>query len=174
MAQRKKRVLIVEDNAMDSSLFSTILRRGDDGFDVVPAVRLADAIAECERATFHAIISDLTLPDSQGLDTFTRLKSVAGNTPIIVISGTDDESMALAAMREGAQDYLVKGRFDAPGLRRALNYAIERHQIDQVLAELEKHYRHLLQSITDYTYEVKLAEGHAVETIYSPWCVSTT
>jgi PAS domain S-box-containing protein len=174
MAQRKKRVLIVEDNAMDSSLFSTILRRGEDGFDVVQAIRLAEGIAECEGTTFHAIISDLTLPDSQGLETFTRLKSVAGNTPIIVISGTDDEAMGLAAMREGAQDYLVKGRFDAAGLRRALNYAIERHHIDQVLADREKHYRHLLQSITDYTYEVKLADGRPIETVYSPWCVSTT
>src|SRR5687768_7904653 len=109
MAQRKKRVLIVEDNAVDSSLFSTMLRRGEDGFDVTVASQLADAEAECKRHTFDAIISDLTLPDSQGLNTFTRLSAIAGNSPIIVISGTDDEELALTAVREGAQDYLVKG-----------------------------------------------------------------
>src|SRR6185436_3593329 len=93
---------------------------------------------------------------------------------IIVISGTDDEELALKAMREGAQDYLVKGRFDAHGLRRALNYAIERRRAEQVLAESEKHYRHLLESITDYTYLVKLQDGFVLETTHSTTCASVT
>jgi len=174
MAQRNKRVLIIEDNAMDSSLLAKMLRYGYGEFDVVRAEHLADAEEKLSHGVFHAVISDLTLPDSQGIATFTRLNAVAGHSPIIVISGTDDEELALAAVREGAQDYLVKGRFDAPGLRRAINYAIERHQIEQALQDSERHYRHLLESITDYTYAVKLRDGVAVETKHSATCVSVT
>jgi len=159
---------------MDSTLYATMLRRGDGGFEVVALSRLAEAEAACQGENFDAIVSDLTLPDSQGLNTFTRLSAVAHNSPIIVISGTDDEALALAAVREGAQDYLVKGRFDAPGLRRALNYAIERRRIEKVLAEREQHYRHLLESITDGTYVVTLKAGEVVETVYSPAIVSVT
>jgi len=174
MAQRKKRVLIVEDNAMDLSLIATMLRHRDGGFEVVHATRLSEAEERFKKARFDAVISDLTLPDSQGLTTFSRLNAAAGNSPIIVISGTDDEELALKAVREGAQDYLVKGRFDAQSLRRALNYAIERQRIEQVLSESERHYRHLLESITDYTYAVKLKEGEIVELTHSPSCVSVT
>lgn len=174
MAQRNKRVLIVEDNAMDSSLLAKMLRHGYGDFELLRTERLADAEAQLTHSPFDAIISDLTLPDSQGLATFTRLHALAGHSPIIVISGTDDEELALAAVREGAQDYLVKGRFDAPGLRRAIHYAIERHQIEQALQDSERHYKHLLESITDYTYAVKLRDGVAIETIHSPTCLSVT
>lgn len=173
MAERKKRVLMVEDNAMDSTLFTAMLRQGGV-YDVTPSGTLTEALALCRQWSYDAIISDLTLPDSQGLETFTRLAAMAHGAPVIVISGTDDEELALAAVREGAQDYLVKGRFDAAGLRRALNYAIEREHIEQVLAERERHYRHLLESITDYTYVVSLRDGEAVETVYSPACVNVT
>ncbi|HTD65016.1 MAG TPA: PAS domain S-box protein [Candidatus Limnocylindria bacterium] len=174
MALRNRRVLIIEDNAMDSSLLAKMLRQGYGEFEVVRAESMADAEGQLAGEHFHTIISDLTLPDSQGLATFTRLHDAAGHSPIIVISGTDDEELALAAVREGAQDYLVKGRFDAAGLRRAIKYAIERHQIEQALQDSEQHYRHLLESITDYTYAVKLRDGVAVETKHSPTCVSVT
>ncbi len=174
MARQNKRVLIVEDNAMDSSLLAKMLRHGYGEFELVRAERLADAEAQLSRNVFQAVISDLTLPDSQGLATFTRLHAAAGQAPIIVISGTDDEELALASVREGAQDYLVKGRFDALGLRRAIKYAIERHQIEQTLQNSERHYKHLLESITDYTYVVTLRDGKAVATTHSPTCVSVT
>ena len=174
MPQRNKRVLIVEDNAMDSSLLAAMLRRGDAALEMVHADCLAEAERLLTAGPFHAVISDLTLPDSQGLDTFKRLEALADSSPVIVISGSDDEQLALNAVREGAQDYLVKGRFDATGLRRALHYAIERHRIEQALQESERHYKHLLESITDYTYAVKLRNGVVVETIHSPTCVSLT
>jgi PAS domain S-box-containing protein len=174
MAQRSKRVLIVEDNAMDSSLLAKMLRHGYGEFNIERAERLAEAEAHLAREKFHVVISDLTLPDSQGIATFTRLHAIAGQAPIIVISGTDDEALALAAVREGAQDYMVKGRFDAAGLRRAIQYAIEREQSEQALQESEQHYKHLLESITDHTYSVKLRDGAAVETIHQPTCESLT
>jgi len=174
MAQRNRRVLVVEDNAMDSSLIAKMLRHGDSGFEVIHAARLLEAEQQLAQGPFDVVISDLTLPDTQGLSTFTRLKVAAGSSPIIVISGTDDEELALAAVREGAQDYLVKGRFEAHSLRRAINYAIERHRIERALVESEAHYRHLLESITDYTYVVKLDHGKVTETIHSPMCASVT
>lgn len=174
MTERKKRVLIIEDNPMDSTLMTTMLRHRDGAFEVVHAARLSEAEEHLKRAAFDVVISDLTLPDSEGLGTFSRLNAVAGKSPIIVISGTDDEELALKAVREGAQDYLVKGRFDAQSLRRALNYAIERQRIEQVISESERHYRHLLESITDYTYVVKLKDGEVIETRHSPTCVSVT
>jgi len=174
MEPARKRVLIVEDNAMDSSLIATMLRHGDGGLEIIQAAHLAEAEALLPGAPVHVVISDLSLPDSSGLDTFTRLNRVAGNSPIIVISGTDDEELAFKAVREGAQDYLVKGRFDAHGLRRAINYAIERSRIEAALVESEAHYRHLLESITDYTYAVKLKDGEVLETTHSANCASVT
>jgi PAS domain S-box-containing protein len=174
MARRNKRVLIIEDNAMDSSLIARMLRHRDGGFEVTHAERLDGAIEQLAKKTFDVIISDLTLPDSQGLSTFTGLKQAAGSLPVIVISGTDDEQLALAAVREGAQDYLVKGRFDAHSLRRAINYAIERLRADRALIESEAHYKHLLESITDYTYAVKLHGKEVVETVHNPTCLPVT
>ncbi len=174
MVSRKRRLLIIEDNAMDSSLLATMLRRGDDGFEIVHATRLAEALPKLACDACHVIISDLTLPDSQGLDTFNRLEAVAGNLPIIVISGTDDEELALQAVRQGAQDYLVKGRFDAPGLRRAVNYAIERHRAEETLKASEAHYRHLLESITDHVYSVRVSQGTVTGTTHRPACLAFT
>lgn len=174
MAQRNKRVLIVEDNAMDSSLLAKMLRHGYGEFEIIRAERLAEAVAHLTQEHFHAVISDLTLPDSQGIATFTRLHAIAGPAPIIVISGTDDEQLALAAVREGAQDYLVKGRFDAAGLRRAIQYAIEREQSERALQESEQHYKWLLEAITDHTYTVKLRDGVPVETVHQPTCEALT
>src|SRR5688572_27265613 len=104
MARRKKRVLIVEDNAMDSSLIARMLRHGDSSFEIAHAERLLDATEQLTGGAFDVVISDLTLPDSQGLNTFNGIKEASGNLPVIVISGTDDEQLALAAVREGAQD----------------------------------------------------------------------
>ena len=174
MPEAQKRVLIVEDNAMDSSLIAKMLRHADSAFAVEHAHLVSEAEKLFQRRNFDVVISDLTLPDSQGLSTFTRLNAAANDVPIIVISGTDDEDLALKAVREGAQDYLVKGRFDAHSLRRALNYAIERRRLEHERFESERHYRHLLESITDCTYLVKLRGGEVLETVYSPNCVSVT
>ena len=172
--QRQKRVLIVEDNAMDSSLLAKMLRHGYGEFDIVRAERLSEAEEHLRREHFHVVISDLTLPDSQGMDTFTRLHGLAGQAPIIVISGTDDEDLALAAVREGAQDYMVKGRFDAAGLRRAIQYAIEREQSEQALQRSEQHYKRLLEAITDHVYTVRLRDGVPEETVHQATCEALT
>ncbi len=87
-----------------------------------------------------AILLDLTLPDSIGLDTFKKIHSEAPALPIIVLTGNDDDSLALRALQDGAQDYLVKGQVSGQILARSIRYAIERKRIDEALkSEISKH-----------------------------------
>jgi DNA-binding NtrC family response regulator len=96
-----RKVLIIEDNAVDSSLLATMLRHGRiKDFSVSTAASLEDALGQLAREKFHAVISDLTLPDSSGIETFVKLHAAAGQAPILVISGTDDETVAVNAVRK--------------------------------------------------------------------------
>src|SRR5207244_12730207 len=92
---------------------------------------------------------DLGVPDGQGLETFVRAGRGAPHEPIVVISGLDDEQLALEAVRSGAQDYLVKGRIEGQLLARVLRYAIERKRAEEVLRARETHYRTILENIGD-------------------------
>src|ERR1051326_2979720 len=123
---------------------------------------------------FDAVLSDLTLPDSHGYETFQKLRRHIPGMPVVLLSGVDDERLAAKAVRDGAQDYLVKGRLDGQALSRAIYYAIERHRAEQALQESEKHYKHLLESITDYSYTVQLSNNQPVKTSHSPGCISVT
>jgi len=154
--ERPIKVLLVEDSPVDSRLLQLLLGESKTMFFAWTCVtRLADAFAKLADEQFDVVLSDLTLPDSQGFETFQSLRAQAPNMPIIVLSGTDDETMAIKAVREGAQDYLVKGKADTHVLTRSITYAIERHRAEQALQESERHYKHLLESITDYTYTVR-------------------
>src|SRR5204862_1143637 len=95
------------------------------------------------------VLLDLGLPDSQGLDTFVRARRGAPNEPIVVISGLDDEQLALEAVRSGAQDYLVKGRIEGQLLARVLRYAIERKRAEEAVRAREAHYRTILEHSAD-------------------------
>ena len=169
------RILLVEDNAGDSRLLREILREIPTAkFQLTPAERLAEALARLAAESFDLVLTDLTLPDSQGLETFQKIHAQARHTPVVVLSGVDDESLAITAVREGAQDYLVKGHLDAGNLGRALRHAIERQRIEQALAESERHYKHLLASTTDYTFSVSVVDGRAVSAVHGPGCVAVT
>src|SRR6185503_20138391 len=122
------KVLLIEDNATDARLLRLFLGESKTSqFDIAHAVRLSEGMERLAKERFDLIMSDLLLPDSQGIETFEWLKAHVQNIPIIVLSGSDDETLAVRAVREGAQDYLVKGRIDAHSLVRSITYAIERH-----------------------------------------------
>jgi len=175
MNEQTTTVLIVEDSRTDSTLLARMLpATGPTNFQVVQASDLKQAEAAAAKQFFDVIICDLALPDSTGLQTVSRLRACAPRSAILIISGTDDETVAVEAVRQGAQDYLVKGKFDAAALRHAIRYAIERGRLQIALEESEKHYRHLLEAITDYTYRVTVVGGEAVATVHSPTCVSVT
>jgi PAS domain S-box-containing protein len=169
------KVLLIEDSATDARLLRIFL--GDSSrhsFDITHVERLDDGVQRISRERFDVILSDLLLPDSRGIETFERLKAHVHDIPIIVLSGSDDEDLAITAVREGAQDYLVKGRIDSHSLVRSITYAIERHRVEQRLQESEKHYKFLLESITDYSYSVNMEDGKPSDVIHGPGCVSIT
>ncbi len=129
-------VLLVEDSPADARLAHLMLADArDPRFALVHVDRLAAAAATLESGQrVDAVLLDLGLPDGQGLTNVTRLRTVAPRVPIVVMSGNDDEALAVAGVRDGAQDYLVKGRVEGDMLARALRYAIERKDAEARLA----------------------------------------
>ena len=133
MTRQSLHVLLVEDNPGDARLLRTLLSAVPADFTWVYAERLSAAIELLRSEPLDLVLLDLSLPDSQGLETFTRLFPHAICLPIVVLTGTDDETLALQAVQAGAQDYLVKGRLDGELLARALRYAVERKRSDAAL-----------------------------------------
>lgn len=123
------RVLLVEDNPGDARLILEMLSDAQAGlFDLEQVDRLEPALARLSQAAVDVVLLDLGLPDSEGMETFHRIHRTAVDQPIVVISGFDDETLALEAVRSGAQDYLVKGRLEGRLLQRVIRYAIERQR----------------------------------------------
>ncbi|HOI13552.1 MAG TPA: PAS domain S-box protein [Methanoculleus sp.] len=134
MIQYPIRVLLIEDNPSDALLIQGMLDEFEDNrFNLVWVERLSEGMAHIQAGQIDVIITDLALPDSWGLDTFRKVLDQAAETPIIVLSGFDVESMALEAVTEGAQDYLIKGGLDSDRLSRVIHYAIERKRLERAL-----------------------------------------
>ena len=137
MPQRSLRVLVIEDNSGDVRLIRAMLAEASElentnPISVTPDVvdRLSSALERIKTATFDAVLLDLGLPDTEGIGGVLTLAAAAPELPIIVMSGREDGEIALRAVHEGAQDYLVKGRVDSELLRRAIGYAIERKRVE--------------------------------------------
>jgi diguanylate cyclase (GGDEF)-like protein len=131
-------VLLIEDNDGDAELVSDYLSE-ICGAIVNHKTRVDDAARAIAEQSFDFIISDLTLPDAHGLDALRRLQPLAPDTAFIVLTGIDDEDLAVQAVQHGAQDYLVKGQIDALLLRRTLRHARERKQASNRLREQSRH-----------------------------------
>jgi PAS domain S-box-containing protein len=124
-------VLLVEDNPGDARLIRTHLAdAGADGFTVATVGTLADAAERCARPGVDAVLLDLGLPDSVGLDTLRAIRARAPDLPVLVLTGLDDEKTAVQAVQDGAQDYLVKGEIVGALVARALRYAVARQQAE--------------------------------------------
>ncbi len=133
-------LLLVEDNPGDARLVHEALRQAHNpSFQLTHATSLGDALRFLHQARFDAVLLDLGLPDAQGLDTLEPLGEAAPDIPIVVLSGMSDEAMAVQAVAQGAQDYLVKGRSDGGLLARAILYAIERKRSEQHIQHLANH-----------------------------------
>jgi signal transduction histidine kinase len=125
------RVLLVEDNQADARLLREYVR--EPGFPQCVLTRvetIAQAVAAATPGAFDAVLVDLSLPDAHGLDAVTRLHRASPDVPIVVLTGLEDESLALRAVQAGAQDYLVKSQVSAQPLARALRYAVERSRLE--------------------------------------------
>ncbi len=125
-------LLLVEDNPGDALLLKTVLAEArTPPFDVTGVEYLQDAIRSLQEGQFDVVVLDLSLPDCQGLDSFLLVQSASPTVPILVLTGTDDEQLALEAVRSGAQDYVTKEMLDARLLVRAIRYSIERKRFEE-------------------------------------------
>jgi diguanylate cyclase (GGDEF)-like protein len=126
------RILLVEDNPGDARLLLEALDESGPGSFQIQVVdslsRALDRLLVAE-AEFDIVLLDLSLPDSQGLYTFRKVHAQNPNLPILVLSGLTDELVAFAAVNEGAQDFLLKGRVDSELLPRIIRYSLERHNL---------------------------------------------
>jgi len=142
------RVLLIEDNPGDARLIREMLADVDNvSVELEHADRLGTGFERLAAGGIDGLLLDLSLPDSHGLETFSKTHAQAPEVATIVLTGFDDEELAIRAVREGAQDYLVKGQVDGPLLLRSLQYAIERkraeHQLKQAHADLQKSHEEL-------------------------------
>ncbi|MCL5096855.1 MAG: ATP-binding protein [Candidatus Omnitrophica bacterium] len=169
------RVLLVEDDAASARLLQArLFKLPMARFELVWTGKLEAALERLNQEPFEAVLLDLSLPDSDGLDTFARVHSQAPTEPIIVLTGLDDDSTALEAIRLGAQDYWVKGEAGVKTLARIILYAIERKRAEEVLRESEQRYKHLLELTTDYIFTTTVKDGQVVSTSHSPACLAVT
>ncbi|HEY3232060.1 MAG TPA: diguanylate cyclase response regulator [Roseiflexaceae bacterium] len=137
MDDRPIRIFLVEDNPADVRLLhETLAEVGSVQFIIAQSDRLDEALQRLDNEHFDVMLLDLSLLDSQGLDTLVRAQARAIGVPIVVLTGLDDEAIAVRAVGEGAQDYLLKGQVTSNALVRALRYAIERHQNQSALRQL--------------------------------------
>jgi diguanylate cyclase (GGDEF)-like protein/PAS domain S-box-containing protein len=136
-----KTVLLVEDNRGDARLLREMLNERGSPRDIhlVHVGSMSDAEKHLGVHDVDVILLDLGLPDVQGLEAVLRAQAAAPRVPLVVLTGRDDESLALKILQEGAQDYLIKGQIETRGLLRALRYSIERKLMEEALfAEKER------------------------------------
>jgi two-component system cell cycle response regulator len=131
------KVLVVEDDPEFAAMLRVLLTEAHVGqFDPVLVDSLGGALNSLKNSNFDIIILDLFLPDCQGYQTFHQIAETAPDIPIVVVTGLDDRSQAIQTVREGAQDYLVKGDLDLNHVVRSLLYSIERHRSRRMLQNL--------------------------------------
>jgi signal transduction histidine kinase len=148
------KILLIEDNMAEARLLQEFLKQSQSReFSVVHVQRLQNALQELTQdqplCSYDVILLDLTLPDSQGLSSLPMLSNYAPRLPIVVLTNTNDEALAIEAVRQGAQDYLVKRQVNVDVLIRSIQYAIERKQVLESLR------------ITNKTLETRVEERTA-------------
>ena len=145
MDKRHIKVLLIEDNEGDVRLIWEILSEvRNSPFYLEVADTLKGGLASVAENRPDVILLDLSLPDSNGIYTLNRIRDKVPEVPVVIMTGLDDELVAMKALKEGAQDYLVKGRTDSDLLKRGILYAIERNEL---FMKLESNDRKLQQKI---------------------------
>ncbi len=159
----RTRILLVEDNPVEARLVGDMLKEaGLIHFELTHVTQIKDALEVLRERHFDVVLLDLTLPDSQGMQTFLKVHTEAPGLPILILSGAPDEELAMLSVREGAQDYLVKGQVDNKLLVRAIRYAIERKRVEEALLESEMRFRSLFEESKDAVF-ISTPEGRFVD-----------
>ncbi|RJQ56741.1 MAG: response regulator [Nitrospiraceae bacterium] len=148
MEKKEIKVLMIDDNPGDARLISEMLAETTpSSYLFAHSVTLADGVRALSGASYDAVLLDIGLPDSSGLNSVTEIKRAAPRTPVVMLTGLDDEETAVSALKLGVQDYLVKGQIDSGLLVRSLRYAIERKRVEAELQEKQ----HIVQRIAEAT-----------------------
>ena len=143
-------VLLIEDNPADARLFKEYLVEGTtQAYELTHVETIAHALEAAGQQTPDVIVLDLSLPDSQGLEGLGRIAEAVASAAVVVHSGHNDRHLIEEAVKQGAQDYLVKGSYDADLLNRVIRYAIERQQTLRVARHSEKRLRSIIEHTSD-------------------------
>ena len=152
MEEKRTAVLLIEDNAQHAELVRQMLEKSpEDRFDIHHVETLRAGLKSARSGKFDLILLDLTLPDSEGRVSFHKLYAQVPDIPIIILSGDDDEQLAIGTVQEGAQDYLVKRQLTHHWLVRSMQYALERRR---VLWELQEANDDLEKRVSERTAEL--------------------
>ena len=158
MTDTSIRILLIEDSPFATRHVQEMLEHAQSTHfhtKLTCTDRLSTGIDLLKQDAFDIILLDLTLPDSFELETFTRVNALAAEIPIIVISGIEDEIIAMEAVHKGAQDYLVKGKLYSDLLKRTITYSLERKQTEQHIYELNQQLEQRLTELNDINQELK-------------------
>ena len=154
MQPKQINLLLVEDNADEVTLIKEkLLSVKDVDFNVLSVGRLDQALKRLAEGRVDLVMLDLTLPDSRGSDTFTKIFRQFPEVPIIALTSMEDETMAVRLVQEGAQDYIVKGQGNISALAHAIRYAIERHHVKLSSHDALKRLRQLNESKSQFVAE---------------------
>ena len=156
-------ILLVEDNAADVRLIEELLTEAGARFEITHAERLSTAQVLLAERRFDAVLLDLGLPDSHGLESLTAMVEAARDMPIVVLTGLNDEATAVQALRHGVEDYLVKGNVDGDRLTRAFRYAIERKRAETALRRSEERFSKVFHASPLGIVISSLPEGRIVD-----------
>jgi pilus assembly protein CpaE len=128
------KVLLIEDNRLEARQTQQWLGAADDAFEIECVDQLQLGLERLSQGGIDIVLLDLNLPDSRGLETFTKLHKQSPQVPVVVLTGEFDDALGPAAMEQGAQDYLVKQQADAASLTRVVRFALARHRAQVALA----------------------------------------
>lgn len=160
------KILLIEDNPADAKLIDIYLKESyGNNYTLSTVDLLSKGLNLLNNADFDIIIIDLSLPDSSGIDTFKDVFAAADKKPVMVLTGLEDESVGINTVKLGAQDFLIKGKLNANGLKQSINYSIERYKLLKALSENTKM---LEEKTSDLLREkLKLAQAQEVAHIGS-------
>ncbi|HYE74474.1 MAG TPA: response regulator, partial [Blastocatellia bacterium] len=150
MNGKQAKALLIEDDPLYAQAIRGLFMAKGVAFELEWASSLAAGLARLAQNEIDIVLLDLALPDSEGLETFNRIHRSVPDLPIIVLTVTNNDDLAIQAMQAGAQDYLVKGEINRHLLQRAMRYAIERQRSESALRESQR----LIQEIADVTPEI--------------------
>ncbi|MBI5664838.1 MAG: diguanylate cyclase [Nitrospirae bacterium] len=162
MTPKKLHILLIEDNPGDAMLIEVMLAESSLPFSLDHATFLYEGIERLGQEDFDVVLLDIGLPDSSGLDSIVELINKSPVTPVVMLTGLDDEEAAISALRMGAQDYLVKGRINSGALLRSIRYAVERKRVEEHLWSSRQFIQSVTESTPNIIYVFDLISNHVV------------